>query len=43
SMDFTNDATPTHFAMSKNYEKEIEQLIKQMQQISLNYATFALA
>ncbi|CAG8794290.1 19222_t:CDS:2, partial [Gigaspora margarita] len=42
-MDFANDTMPNQSTTSKNYKKEIEQLTKQMQQISLNYATIASA
>src|SRR5260364_333748 len=41
--DFATDADPVSSKGSKNYKKEIEQLTKQMQQLSLNYATIASA
>lgn len=42
-MDFANDAVPSCPTTTRNYEKEIEQLTKQMQQMSINYATIASA
>src|SRR5260364_235263 len=39
--DFATDADPISTQGPKNYEKDIEQLTKQMQQLSLNYATIA--
>ncbi|CAG8816382.1 28459_t:CDS:2, partial [Gigaspora margarita] len=43
SIDFANNAATNWSNAPRNYKKEIEQLTKQMQQMSLNYATIASA